>query len=77
MIGLKKHWNELVIDFKNYAIVLLALGTFFYIGIFVSSEHPSGQPGMLGASGMMLLAAMICFKVSLVYKKKLQEDTEQ
>ncbi|MGD6818187.1 YrhC family protein [Metabacillus sp. 113a] len=73
---MKKQWENLVNDFKNYAFVLLALGTFFYIGVFVASSQTAEQYAMMGTSGVMLAGAMVCFKISLAYKKKLQEETD-
>ncbi|WP_164462212.1 YrhC family protein [Bacillus sp. FJAT-42376] len=73
---MKKQWQDLVQDFKNYALVLLCVGTFFYIGVLVESGQKSEQYAMMGASGFMLAGAMICFHVSLVYKKKLQKEAE-
>ncbi|KZZ86011.1 MULTISPECIES: YrhC family protein [Bacillaceae] len=73
---MKKQLQDLVLDFKNYAFVLLALGTFFYIGVFVESGKVSEQSTMMGASAFMLAGALICFNISLTFHKKLQKEAE-
>ncbi|KKI88533.1 hypothetical protein WQ54_30515 [Bacillus sp. SA1-12] len=71
----KKDIQSLMVDFKQYAFILLAVSVFLYIGV-VLPDH--GKPeiydiALMITTVLFLLGAFVCFKASLKYKKQLDK----
>ncbi|CAH0138931.1 hypothetical protein SRABI96_00429 [Peribacillus sp. Bi96] len=68
-----------MVDFKQFAITLLCVGTFFYLGTIL----PSGDKAMMdtyvymGATIMFLGISILFFRLSNKYKKTLAEMDDQ
>lgn len=73
----RKKLHDLIDDFKRYAIVLLAVSTFLYIGLFIPESHMNlsqqEEYVLLSATTVLLFSSVICFKQSLKYRKQLEE----
>ncbi|WP_174730054.1 YrhC family protein [Mesobacillus harenae] len=76
-----KHTYEKMIDFKNYATVLLAVAVFFYIGVIIPSTFQvmSDVYISIGASTVFITGSIYFFFQSKVLRKKLadMEDGEE
>lgn len=76
-----KQVYEKMVDFKNYAITLLAVGAFFYLGVIIPSGANTlmNKYIMIMASVLFLAASILCFAQSRKAKQKLMEmdDGEQ
>ncbi len=74
----KKKWDGLVTDYKQYAFILLAVSTFLYIGTILPNQHLEALPKMLmlAVDCVFLLAAFLCVKRAIFFQKKLQELDE-
>jgi len=76
----KKQIRELMMDFKQYAIVLLAIGTFLYVGMVIPDEYVSRSSmeeyALLGATTLLFIFSILCFSRSLKYKKQLENMDE-
>ncbi|MFJ7509912.1 YrhC family protein [Peribacillus simplex] len=68
-----------MVDFKQFAITLLCVGSFFYLGTIL----PSGDKTMIdtyvymGATIMFLGISIVFFRLSKKYKKILAEMDDQ
>ncbi|MFS0668906.1 YrhC family protein [Peribacillus frigoritolerans] len=68
-----------MVDFKQFAITLLCVGSFFYIGTIL----PTGDKAMIdkyvymGATIMFLGISIVFFSLSKKYKKILAEMDDQ
>ncbi|WP_226667299.1 YrhC family protein [Metabacillus litoralis] len=74
----KKSLQELVIDFKNYAFVLLATSVFLYIGVILPDQGKEGIYDiiLMLTTSLFLIGSFVCFKCSLKYKKQIDEQEE-
>jgi hypothetical protein len=74
----KKHVRHLMTDYKRYAFVLLAVSVFLYLGMLIPAQgqEPSAikEYVMMGTTSVFLAAAFFCFKRSITYKKRLDEQ---
>lgn len=70
-----KKLSEKMADYKRFAIVLLAVGVFFYLGIILPSvtNSTSDMNIMMGSSVVSLVLSIIFFFRSKHYKNLLQE----
>ncbi|MDQ0231555.1 YrhC family protein [Metabacillus malikii] len=68
----KKKLHGLMIDFKNYAIILLAVSTFLYIGVVIPDQGKSELYDiiLMVSTIALLVISFLCFKRSLFYKKQ-------
>ena len=75
----KKSLQALVTDFKNYAFVLLAVSVFLYIGVVLpeQGEHDVYDIVLMMTTILFLAGAFVSFKISLKYKKQLDETENQ
>ncbi|MEY8191211.1 YrhC family protein [Peribacillus simplex] len=68
-----------MVDFKQFAITLLCVGSFFYLGTIL----PSGDKAMIdtyvfmGATITFLCMSIVFFSLSKKYKKTLAEMDDQ
>jgi hypothetical protein len=69
---------EKMIDFKRFAIVLLAVGSFFYLGVIIpSGEKMLTDLYIMMCSSMLFLAGSIYFfSLSNQIKSKLDDINE-
>ncbi|APH04302.1 YrhC family protein [Bacillus weihaiensis] len=74
----KKNLRNLVSDYKNYAFVLLAASVFLYIGVVLPGQgkEPLYDWVMMGTTFLFLVGSYSCFRISLNYKKQLDEQEE-
>ncbi|WP_243290636.1 YrhC family protein [Bacillus sp. FJAT-47783] len=76
----KQQINELMVDFKHYAFVLLALSAFLYMGLFIPDEYVRRSSGeevvLLSITTVLLTASVYCFQRSLKYQKQLKNIDE-
>lgn len=76
----KRELHELMVDFKQYAIVLLAVGTFLYMGVLIPEEYvyrtKIEEYVLLGATTLFFVFSIICFQRSLKYRKQLESMDE-
>ncbi|MCM3692335.1 YrhC family protein [Neobacillus niacini] len=57
-----KSLNEKMVDFKQFAIVLLAVGVFFFLGVIIPSDFKSEMDvNIMMISSMSFLAVSILF----------------
>jgi predicted MFS family arabinose efflux permease len=57
-----KSLNEKMVDFKQFAIVLLAVGVFFFLGVIIPSDSKSEMDvNIMMISSMSFLAVSILF----------------
>lgn len=71
-----KKLKELADDFKHYALVLLAVATFLYIGLWIPNKAPQDvfEKTLLAvASFFLLTASAVCSILSSKYQKKLDD----
>ncbi|PMC39709.1 hypothetical protein CJ195_07275 [Bacillus sp. UMB0899] len=75
----KKAIQALVTDFKNYAFVLLAASVFLYIGVVLPDQGKLGiyDTVLMITTILFLAGAFVSFKISLRYKKQLDETENQ
>ncbi|WP_226526372.1 YrhC family protein [Metabacillus niabensis] len=71
----KKALQALVTDFKNYAFVLLAASVFLYIGVVLPDQgkHAMYDIILMITTILFLIGAFVSFRMSLKYKKQLNE----
>jgi hypothetical protein len=74
----RKQVQQLMTDFKRFAFVLLAVSVFLYIGMLIPAQgqDPNAMKEyvMMGTTSLFLIAAFLCFKRSITYKKRLEEE---
>lgn len=70
-----KMLSEKMADYKRFAIVLLAVGVFFYLGMIIPTvtNRTSDINIMMGSSVVSLVLSIIFFFRSKHYKNLLQE----
>ncbi|WP_257985195.1 YrhC family protein [Bacillus sp. T33-2] len=73
-----KQLYEKMIDFKQYAVVLLAVGAFFYLGTIIPSEIKAASDIYIsaGASTGFLVLSILFFFLSKQCQSKLTETEE-
>ncbi|QGQ47351.1 YrhC family protein [Metabacillus sediminilitoris] len=71
----KKKLQSLILDFKNYAFILMAVSVFLYIGVILPDQGKEEIYDMILmiTTVLFLLASFVCFKTSLKYKKQLDK----
>lgn len=74
----KKSLQALVIDFKNYAFVLLATSVFLYIGVILPDQGKEEiyDVILMLTTALFLIGSFVCFKFSLKYKKQIDAQEE-
>lgn len=75
----KKKLHALMIDFKQYAIILLAVSVFFYLGVMLPEGDKKGiyDSVLMIATALFLIGSIFCFERSSNYKKQLEKQSEQ
>lgn len=75
----KKKLQALMIDFKQYAFILLAVSVFLYIGVVLPDEGKKEiyDIVLMITTLLFLVGSFFCFKISLNYKKQSEELDEQ
>ncbi len=65
-------------DFRRFAIILLCVGSFFYVGTILPSEGKTlySTNGYLLASVVFLVASITCFLQAAKCQKKLTENEQ-
>ncbi|KIY21552.1 hypothetical protein UB32_13145 [Mesobacillus subterraneus] len=78
MIMKAKQLYEKMIDYKQFATTLLAVGVFFYIGTIIPSETTVMTDIYIatGASIAFLTGSILCFAVAKKYRNQLTETEE-
>ncbi|MBN8200635.1 MULTISPECIES: YrhC family protein [Bacillaceae] len=73
-----KHLFEKMVDFKRFAISMLAVGSFFYIGLIIpdTANTVSDLYIMAGSSSAFLLGSILFFLFSKRCRSKLNETDE-
>ncbi|MBA4538543.1 YrhC family protein [Bacillus aquiflavi] len=73
-----KEIYEKMIDYKQYAVVLLAFGAFLYLGLIIPSVEKSeiGLYVIAAASILSLIGSIFFFSRSKLYRNKLAETDE-
>jgi len=73
-----KNLSAKMIDYKRFAITLLCVGSFFYLGTILPTEGKTAfdMNGYMLASVLFLAASIACFLQSSRYKKNLAELNE-
>jgi NhaP-type Na+/H+ or K+/H+ antiporter len=74
----KKKLQALIIDFKQYAFILLAVSVFLYIGVTLPDQGKAEiyDNVLMITTILCLISAFVCFKTSLKYKKQLDQTEE-
>jgi uncharacterized membrane protein YiaA len=65
-------------DYRRFAIILLCVGSFFYLGTILPAEGKTeySTAGYLLASVVFLAVSIACFMQATKYKKNLVEKDE-
>jgi hypothetical protein len=74
----KKRLYALIIDFKQYAFILLAVSVFLYIGVVLPDQGKEDiyDIVLMITTVIFLIGSFLCFKQSLNYKKQLEKQSE-
>lgn len=74
-----KKLYEKMTDFKRFAILLLAVGSFFYLGVIIPRDEKilMDQTIMMSASMLFLAGSIFFFTLSNKAKTKLDEIADQ
>lgn len=72
------HMHAKMVDFQRFAVTLLCVSVFFYLGSIIPSEGKTmiTTYGMMGATVVFLIASAIFFTLSRKYKKILSDNDE-
>ncbi|WP_191560762.1 YrhC family protein [Metabacillus idriensis] len=74
----RKQVKQLMTDYKRFAFAMLAVSVFLYIGMLIPAQgqDPNAMKEyvMMGTTSVFLLASFLCFKRSITYKKRLEEE---
>ncbi|MGM0874351.1 MAG: YrhC family protein [Bacillota bacterium] len=75
----KKKLQALMVDFKQYAFILMAVSVFLYIGVALPDQGKEELYDivLMITTVIFLIGSFICFKASLNYKKQLDKLEEQ
>ncbi|RFU65794.1 YrhC family protein [Peribacillus glennii] len=67
-----------VVDFQRFAVTLLCVSVFFYLGSVIPSEGKTMfiTYGMMGATVVFLIGSAIFFTLSKKYKNILSDNDE-
>ncbi|RUQ32860.1 hypothetical protein ELQ35_00690 [Peribacillus cavernae] len=70
--------REKMVDFKRFAVILLCVSAFFYLGSVIPSAGKTmiGTYVNMGATIVFIMASIIFFILSSKYKKILAENDE-
>lgn len=67
-----------MIDFRNFAVVLIAISTFLYIGLLTKTKVQFEYlPVVVIGEFILIMFSFICFSISLKYKRKLQDSDKR
>jgi NhaP-type Na+/H+ or K+/H+ antiporter len=74
----KKKLQALIVDFKQYAFILLAVSVFLYIGVTLPDQGKAEiyDNVLMITTIFCLISAFVCFKTSLKFKKQLDQFEE-
>jgi hypothetical protein len=74
----KKKLQALIVDFKQYAFILLAVSVFLYIGVTLPDQGKAEiyDNVLMITTILCLISAFVCFKTSLKFKKQLDQIEE-
>ncbi|PGT81891.1 YrhC family protein [Bacillus sp. AFS040349] len=74
----KKKLQALMMDFKHYAFILLAVSVFLYIGVVLPDEGKQElyDTVLMVTTVLFLIGSFLCFKKSLHFKKQLDQIEE-
>ncbi|MBO1512229.1 YrhC family protein [Metabacillus bambusae] len=74
----KKKLQALIVDFKQYAFILLAVSVFLYIGVTLPDQGKAEiyDNVLMITTILCLISAFVCFKTSLKFKKQLDQTEE-
>lgn len=74
-----KHLYEKMVDFKRFAIVLLAAGAFFYLGVIIpsNSQNTRNVTIMIAASASFIAVSLLFFIHSKQCRERLLELEDQ
>ena len=74
----EKKLYALIIDFKQYAFILLAVSVFLYIGVVLPDQGKEDiyDIVLMITTVLFLIGSFLCFKQSLNYKKQLEKQSE-
>ncbi|WP_019242681.1 YrhC family protein [Bacillus massilioanorexius] len=68
---LAKKYREKMVDYKRFALLLLCVSTFSYIGTLISlSKQTANQNIMITLTLITLIASIVFFRFSSIYKQK-------
>lgn len=75
----KKKLQALMIDFKQYAFILMSVSVFLYIGVALPDQGKEEiyDIVLMITTVIFLISSFLCFKTSLNYKKQLDKLDEQ
>lgn len=73
-----KKLTDKIMDYRHFAIILLCVGSFFYLGTILPSEGKTlyNTYGYLLASVLFLISSTTCFLQAIKYKKQLAENEQ-
>jgi NhaP-type Na+/H+ or K+/H+ antiporter len=74
----KKKLQALIVDFKQYAFILLAVSVFLYIGVTLPDQGKAEiyDNVLMITTILCLISAFVCFKTSLKFKNQLDQIEE-
>jgi L-asparagine transporter-like permease len=74
-----KKLHALMVDFKQYAFILMAVSVFLYIGVVLPDQGKEEiyDIVLMLTTLLFLIGSFICFKASLNYKKQLDKQEER
>jgi K+-sensing histidine kinase KdpD len=75
----KKKLQALMVDFKYYAFILMAVSVFLYIGV-VLPDHGKAEIYdivLMITTVLFLISSFVCLKTSFNYKKQLDKLKER
>ena len=74
----QKKLKDKMIDFRNFAVVLIAISTFLYIGLLTKTKVQFEYlPVVVIGEFILIMFSFICFSISLKYKRKLQDSDKR
>lgn len=68
-------YHEKMVDYKHYAIILLCISVFSYIGSIISLARQTEKAyAMISLSLALIISSVLFFTLSSSYKRKLTEE---
>lgn len=70
-----KQMTEKMVDYKRFAIVLLAVGVFFYLGVIIPTENKTQvyNEVMMAMTAILLSSSIFFFTKSKKYQQKINQ----